>query len=292
MKPQFLSQMIQVWHNHVLIVELHRRRKDLPDSVVQRWKQGVDAVDALIKDVCTAVNEPLISSPTMLKDLAGWPNLKLHFPEMAEFTVEQRSTEVDHEIPESCWKENFRNEDALKQKKREIVSSIEKMMAPPKPSLSDKIGRRNAELVFSESEKHTPLEGIFLYQTIADELFGYGPISPYIRNFKIVEMTEDGSFTADGKVATIEFDSEQHRIETLGLLKLVPKEEVDGTIEFQLSNGMVKFRIPSSQAKLTESLTQIERLGWKTSEDFRKAIDKEALKEWIFGMPGRLFKRR
>lgn len=292
MKPQFLSQMIQVWHNHVLIVELHGRRKDVSDSIVQRWRQGLDAVDALIKDVCTAVNEPLISSPTMLKDLAGWPNLKPHFPEMGEFVVEQRSTEVDHEIPDSCWKENFRNEDALKQKKREFVSNIEAMLAPPKPSLADKISRRNAELAFSDSAQCNPLEAVFLFQAIADELFGYGPIGTFIRNFKIVEMSEDGSFTVDGKVATIEFDSEQHRKEIFGLLKMVPREEVDGNVEFQLSNGMVKLRIPSSQANLAESSTQIERLGWKTSEDFRKAIDREALKAWLFGMPRRLFKRR
>ena len=118
--------------------------------------------------------------------------------------------------------------DAIGASRRKILPSLQQI-ALRKRDKDTGVARRNDVYgtVFSALPKESlsPFERLILAQVSFDEIFGFGPIAPYLRIFGIVEMGADYRFHADGHELDVSFDNEDHRSQILGLFKQYPIRE-------------------------------------------------------------------
>lgn len=150
------------------------------------------------------------------------------------------------------------NFELLKERKRIQVKALREFLRSidimDETSVSDdklKLIRKKAtEMAYSDSAPLTQYEQGILLEMILDELFGFGPLTPFFNDPQLdnpIEMTLDGSFFANGKRLDVRFDSIKHKIEILERIQKMPQADSDDiSIEYKVG-GARRIRLPKPE---------------------------------------------
>lgn len=184
----------------------------------------------------------------------------------------------DRELPGSVKEPLKKNRDLLTHEKQQLVLFVEDLLRTSDEAVTaTAIQDALCDKIFVQSNQFPPFLQLVLIQEVCDEIFGFGPLSPFIRVFPEMEMLQDGSFRALKQVVgvkdivpvdqplQVEFDNDLHREEVLALFKLNCRSHTeDGFVEYTQPDSW-KIRIPKAIAEVIESKeTRMEKAGLLT----------------------------
>jgi len=145
---------------------------------------------------------------------------------------------------EPIKKKSEPNHALIRERKKEHVRILKRFISAL--HLSDgKFSREQGDEVrnmamsgaYSDPAGLTKFEQGLLLEQILDEVFGFGPLTQYLRDTELanpIVMQEDGSFWADDKRLEVHFDSKEHQSEILRRLEKMPSIQGDGFIEYAM----------------------------------------------------------
>lgn len=99
------------------------------------------------------------------------------------------------------------------------------------------------EEVYSDPAPLVMYERGVVFEQVVDEIFGYGPLTPALRDptLKSVAIEANGTITGDGKSLPLQFDDESHITEIVQLLAMGKRKGAGKYIAFALPvKGFVK----------------------------------------------------
>lgn len=163
---------------------------------------------------------------------------------------------IDGAIKITPVKEKFKVNTALiKERKLALVDELREYVKSLNVVGSEKVSdeklnqikKRATQIAYSDSAPLSKYEQGILLEAMLDEIFGFGPLTPFFKDPEIdnpIEMTLDGSFYANGKRLEIEFDSVKHKLEMLERIQKMPEANRDDLyVEYKVG-GARRIRIP------------------------------------------------
>ena len=166
---------------------------------------------------------------------------------------------VDGAIRVTPVVEKFKpNLELIKERKQENIESLRQFLSSidiledndvPDEKL-DLIKKKATEIAYGDPAPLSKYEQGILLENMLDELFGFGPLTPYIKDPEVenpIEMTLDGSFYANGKRLDIRFDSIKHKLDIIARIQKMPQAgSEDIYIEYKVGDAR-RIRLPKPE---------------------------------------------
>ncbi len=260
MTIQYLSQLTQLYDTLTFMWRFRKAESNLPPATLQDFRYALDDVKKIIDELCEELN---VKPSHVRKYFADLPP-DFGVPEsLIGQSFECTVIEPDAELSDSFFKKLKQNRPQVISERKRLSSVIDGMRNPKKPLTSTEISLLFAEQIFKDSSQFSPLEKILLFQEVSDEIFSYGPLSPFIRSFQDLQITDTGAFTAGNRQLNIVFDNDLHRDETLATLKYALEVTTsDGTVKYS-NPGSWTITAPSHIAiEIDKPKTRLEKLGF------------------------------
>lgn len=182
----------------------------------------------------------------------------------------------------------------VKNKKILLIKRLEKIIQQDGVMSEKLMNEAMIEIInniFGDDGNLNPLEQAILFGDVTDDIFGYGPLGPFIRDktlSDLIEMQPDGSFFSTGKRVQVfeddentlllgigviaidqpvellfEFDNEENRDNSLSLLLNLNVEKQDNWVNYTDNVGNT-FRLPQSyKIRKTKRYQMFENLTYE-----------------------------
>lgn len=294
MPIQFVSQLAQMRDTWMVIAEARKSETETPKSL-ELLEQGVTSIDQVLNNICSELDIRITPVEAPMPE-----NLEIA-SQMTKETLTCSELSSDRELSDCAKNPLIEHRDALTREKQQLVLFGENLLrTADEPMTAAALHAALLDKIFVPSNQFPPYLQMVLIQEVCDEIFGFGPLSPFIRIFPEMEMLEDGSFKALKQVVGVkdivpvdkplhvEFDDELHREEVLALFKLNRRSNTDDFVEYTQPETW-KVRIPKGIAEVIESKqTRMEKLGLlKILKDGPSQTILQKIGDWFSSQFGR-----
>ncbi len=273
MPIQFVSQLAQMRDTWMVIADVRKSESEAPDQGLELMELAAKSIDKFLNDVCSELDIRITPVEAQI------PTDMQVASQMTKEYLTCSKLSDDCELPDSVKETLNKNRDLTHEKQQLVLFADDLLRTSDEPMAATAMHTALYEKIFVPSNQFPPFLQIMLIQEVCDEIFGYGPLSPFIRVFPEMEMLQDGSFRALKQVVgvkeivpvdkplQVEFDNDLHREEVLALFKLNCRSVTeDGFVEYTREDTW-KMRIPKGIAEVIESKqTHMEKLGLLTIE--------------------------
>lgn len=261
MTIQYLSQLTALFDSLSFMWQFRNAESNLSPAALRNFRKSLDAVEQHIEDICAEAKVSTTRATKNFSDLDPSFGVPESLKGRSFNCIAVKNNDV--ELTDGLMTRLAPHQDLLKSEEKRILHLTDKMRDPKNPISSTVISTKIAEEVFKEDSELLPLEKVLLFQHVTDEVFSYGPLSPFLRSFSNLRMNEDGSYSAGNRILKIKFHDDQHKEETLAMLKYAGAVTTrNGTVEYE-SPGCWKIIVPAHLAdEIDKPQTRLEKLGW------------------------------
>lgn len=155
------------------------------------------------------------------------------------------------------------NLELIQERRREQVRLLQNLMVampgadaePMSDEVAAQVRKMALENVYSDPAPLTKFEQGLMLEQVLDEIFGFGPLGPFLRDPVVenpIEMMPDYSWWSQGRRLPIQFDNNHHRDDVLRKLKRQRGRTTDDGMSMEYIFSGRKVRVP---------ISDIERVG-------------------------------
>lgn len=155
------------------------------------------------------------------------------------------------------------NLELIQERRREQVRLLRNLMVampgadaePMSEEVAAQVRKMALENVYSDPAPLTKFEQGLMLEQVLDEIFGFGPLGPFLRDPVVenpIEMMPDYSWWSQGQKLPMRFDNNHHRDDVLRKLKRQRGRTTDDGMSMEYVFSGRKVRVP---------ISDIERVG-------------------------------